>query len=180
MFIFPGRFFPDRPHKIHTTETNLREVTLESLSEGEYLAGRHSDGYWYRVRITKLIDQNSAAVRLVDYGDLSMINISDIQPLWKQFRNLPLQAINAKLANILPVEVDWRPEDTVWFSNRVADQEFVSLVKKVSPSIGDDFECVVELTLIDTTHPSVDKFIDQELIEERRAISTLSSDRGSE
>ena len=164
----------------YTTETNLREVTLESLSEGEYLAGRHSDGYWYRVRITKLIDQNSAAVRLVDYGDLSMINISDIQPLWKQFRNLPLQAINAKLANILPVEVDWRPEDTVWFSNRVADQEFVSLVKKVSPSIGDDFECVVELTLIDTTHPSVDKFIDQELIEERRAITTLSSDIGSE
>ena len=164
----------------YTTELNLREVAVENLSEGEYLAGRHSDGYWYRVRITKLIDQVNAAVRLVDYGDLSMISISDMQPLWKQFRDLPLQAINAKLANILPVEGDWRPEDTVWFSNRVADQEFVSLVKKVSPSIGDDFECVVELTLIDTTHPTVDKFIDQELIEEKRAVSTISSEIGSE
>jgi len=103
-----------------------------------------------------------------------------MQPLWKRFRVLPQQAINARLANIRPLEGDWRPEDTVWFSNRVADQEFVSIIRKVLPSVGDDFECVVELTLIDTSHPTVDKFVDQELVDEKRALSTLASDKGSE
>ena len=164
----------------YSTESNLQPVRPEEMVEGAYLAGRHSDGYWYRVRITKCIDATSAAVRLVDYGDLSMLNLCDMQPLWPGFRQLPLQAINARLANIRPVEGDWRPEDTVWFSNRVADQEFVSLVKKVTPSIGDDFECVVELVLIDTSHPSIDQFIDQELVAENRAVSTVPSDKGSE
>ena len=161
-------------------EANLKEVRTEDMVDGQYFAGRHSDGYWYRVRITKCIDALSAAVRLVDYGDLSMLNICDMQPLCKQFRQLPLQAINAKLANIQPVEGDWRPEDTVWFSNRVADREFVSVIKKVSPSIGDDFECVIELLLIDTSHPLNDQYVDQELVEDKRALPLLNSDRGSE
>jgi len=160
---------------------NLREIRPEDLTEGSYLAGRHSDGYWYRVRITKCIDANNAAVRFVDYGDLSMLNVTDMQPLWPVFRQLPLQAINARLANIQPVEGDWRPEDTVWFSNRVADQEFVSVIKKISPNLlGQDFDCVLELVLIDTSHPNVDKYIDQELVDEKRAMSTQTSDKGSE
>ena len=161
-------------------EGNLKEVRTEHMVEGEYFAGRHSDSYWYRVRITKCIDAGSAAVRLVDYGDLSMLSLGDMQPLAKQFRELPLQAVNAKLANIKPVEVDWRPEDTVWFSNRVADQEFVSIIKKVSPSIGDDFECMIELLLIDTSHPLNDQYVDQELVEDKRALPLQASDRGSE
>ena len=153
-------------------EGNLKEVRTEHMVEGEYFAGRHSDSYWYRVRITKCIDAGSAAVRLVDYGDLSMLSLGDMQPLAKQFRELPLQAVNAKLANIKPVEVDWRPEDTVWFSNRVADQEFVSIIKKVSPSIGDDFECMIELLLIDTSHPLNDQYVDQELVDREPRIGT--------
>ena len=38
---------------------------------------------------------------------------------------------------------------------------------------------IVELSLIDTTHPTVDKFIDQELIEDKRAVSLLASDKAS-
>jgi len=163
----------------YNKDNNMQEMTPDCMQEGAFLAGRHSDNYWYRIRITKVIDHASAAVRLVDYGDLSMLNLCDMQPLWAHFRNLPLQAINAKLANIQPANGDWRPEDTVWFSNRVADQEFVSVIRKRSPALGDDFEEIVELTLIDTTHPTVDKFVDQELIEEKRAVSQFNSDKAS-
>ena len=164
----------------YNKEESLQEMTPDCMVEGAYLAGRHSDGYWYRIRITKVIDHASAAVRLVDYGDLSMLNLNDMQPLWAKFRQLPLQAINAKLGNIAPANGDWMPEDTVWFSNRVADQEFVSIIKKRSPDLGDDFDMIVELSLIDTTHPTVDKFIDQELIEDKRAVSLLASDKVSD
>ncbi len=163
----------------YNKDENVQEMTPDCMEEGAYLAGRHSDGYWYRIRITKMIDHASAAVRLVDYGDLSMLNLCDMQPLWAKFRQLPLQAINAKLANIQPANGDWRPEDTVWFSNRVADQEYVSIIRKRSPDLGDDFDMIVELSLIDTSHPTLDKFIDQELIEEKRAVCLLASDKAS-
>ena len=54
-------------------------------------AGRHSDDFWYRARVSKCIDENNVAVRFVDYGDLTMMNVADLQPLWPQFRQLPYQ-----------------------------------------------------------------------------------------
>jgi len=149
----------------YNKEENLHEVSFADIKEEDYFAARHTDGFWYRVKITKVIDSDNAAVRYVDYGDLTMMGASDLQPLWSQFRNLPYQAINAKLANVVPVKGDWLPEDTVWFNSRVSEKQFVSLIK----SIGGDGEPMVELVLVDTTHPSEDKYIDQELIQDGRA-----------
>ena len=148
-------------NSFYNNEDNFQDLAAADIKEDDYFVARHTDGFWYRVRITKVIDGESAAVRYVDYGDLTMVSLSDIQPLWGQFRNLPFQAINAKLANIVPAQSDWLPEDTVWFSSRVADKQFVSLVKSVSG----EKEPLVELVLIDTTHPSEDKYIDQELVQ---------------
>jgi len=67
---------------------------------------------------------------------------------------------------VLPAEDDWKPEDIAWFNDRVAEKQFVSMIKSVG---GDASEPSVELVLIDTTHPSEDKYIDQELIQDGRA-----------
>ena len=150
-------------NSFYNKEENVQEAPAD-IKEGDYCAARHTDGFWYRVRVTRVIDGENAAIRYVDYGDLTMVALSDIQPLWGQFRNLPFQAINAKLANVVSAGSDWLPEDTVWFNNRVADKQFVSLVKSVSG----EKEPTVELVLIDTTHPSEDKYIDQELVQVRR------------
>lgn len=152
-------------NSFYNKEENVQEVATEDIKEGDYFAARHTDGFWYRVRVTRVIDGDSAAIRYVDYGDLTMVSLSDIQPLWGQFRNLPFQAINAKLANVVSAGSDWLAEDTVWFNNRVADKQFVSLVKSVTG----EKEPTVELVLIDTTHPSEDKYIDQELVQDGRA-----------
>jgi len=152
-------------NSFYNKEENLQEVAAADIAEEDYFVARHTDGFWYRVRVTKVIDGENAAVRYVDYGDLTMVSLTDIQPLWAQFRNLPFQAINAKLANVVPAGADWLPEDTVWFNSRVADKQFVSLVKSVSG----ETEPLVELVLIDTTHPSEDKYIDQELVQDGRA-----------
>ena len=146
----------------YNKETNMHEVNVADIKEGDFYAARHTDGFWYRVKITKVIDSDHAAVRYVDYGDLTMVSATDLQPLWGQFRNLPYQAINAKLANVVPAKGDWQPEDTVWFNSRVSEKQFVSLIKSVQV-VGD--ESVVELVLVDTTHPSEDKYVDQELVQ---------------
>ena len=94
--------------------------------------------------------------------DLTMLAVSELQPLWGQFRNLPYQAIGARLADVKPAQGDWKPEDTVWFNGRVADKQFVSVVKAVE---GTAEEPLVVLSLVDTSHPSEDRFISQELIQ---------------
>ena len=49
-----------------------------------------------------MLDEYSAAVKLVDYGDYCMMQLENMQPLWPQFRHLSMQAISASLAgNIL-------------------------------------------------------------------------------
>jgi len=157
-------------NSFYNQPNHLQQVTGSQLVEGEYFSARHTDGFWYRVRVTKVIDAEHAAVRYVDYGDLTMVSSSDLQPLWGQFRNLPYQAINARLAGIQPVNgPDWSPEDTVWFNGRVSDKQFVSLVKGIQQVGG---EPMLDLVLIDTSHPSEDKFIDQELIQEERAVAS--------
>jgi hypothetical protein len=125
--------------------------------------------------VSKCIDENNVAVRFVDYGDLTMMNTAELQPLWSQFRRLPYQAITARLANIRPAEVDWRPEDTVWFSNRVADKPFVSLIKKAG--LGPN-EVELELVLVDTSLPDQDRYIEQELLEAGRALPLSASEAG--
>jgi len=43
------------------------------------------------------------------------------------FRNLPMQALPAKLADIVPVNGDWTPDDCHWFTERVFQRQFVSV-----------------------------------------------------
>ena len=40
------------------------------------------DGQWYRVKVNSMLDEYSAAVKLVDYGDYSMMQLENMQPLW--------------------------------------------------------------------------------------------------
>ena len=77
--------------------------------------------------------------------------------------------------------MDWRPEDTVWFSNRVADKPFVSLIKKAGLNLEAGEPVVeLELVLVDTSLPDLDRYIDQELIEAGRAVPLTSSSEASD
>ena len=73
-------------------------LTSAHLSKESFFAGKHDDGNWYRVKVNSMLDEHYVAVKLVDYGDYSMMQLENLQPLWPQFRNLAMQAINASLA----------------------------------------------------------------------------------
>ncbi len=86
----------------HYSEPSRRTaVTRENLQEDKYFVARHSDGFWYRVRVNSQLDECTVAVRFVDYGDYSMIAMENLCLLASRFRNLPMQAINASLAGTL-------------------------------------------------------------------------------
>jgi len=73
-------------------------LTIADLQKDQYFAALHTDGLWYRVKINSQLDEGTLAVKIVDFGDFSMVPLENMQPLWPQFRNLPMQAINATLA----------------------------------------------------------------------------------
>lgn len=79
---------------------NHYAVDAEDLKRDKFFAARHTDGIWYRVRIDAIIDDNSVAVCFVDYGDVNIVTMDKLQILWREFRNLPMQAIKASLSGI--------------------------------------------------------------------------------
>ena len=88
-------------NKFYNDEKNHYDkgpLTSDHLSKDFFFAGKHDDGQWYRVKVNSMLDEYSAAVKLVDYGDYSMMQLENMQPLWPQFRNLSMQAISASLA----------------------------------------------------------------------------------
>ena len=71
-------------------------MTHEDLVIDGFYAVHHSDGIWYRIKLT--IIKGTISGKLIDFGDFTQIRLDRIQPLWPQFRNLPSQAIHASLA----------------------------------------------------------------------------------
>jgi tudor domain-containing protein 1/4/6/7 len=51
-----------------------------------------------RVCVSNVINDNMVSVYFCDYGDVSVMPLEKLQPLTDQFKELPYQAIKAKLA----------------------------------------------------------------------------------
>ena len=81
----------------YNTRKNIyfRPLTHEDLAIDGFYAVHHSDGIWYRLKLT--IIKGTIAGKLIDFGLWSQIPLNRIQPLWPQFRNLPSRAIHASL-----------------------------------------------------------------------------------
>jgi len=147
-----------------------RTLTQIDVAQGDkFYAGQHMDGEWYRVKVNATIDEVTVAAKIVDFGDFTMIPLESLQPLWPQFRNLPMQAISASLADIVATNGDWSTEDTIWFSERVVNNQFVTKIRDVTYDPLDD-NVRISVSLIDTTHPTTDIYIEKQLVEEKRAV----------
>jgi hypothetical protein len=84
--------------ELYADSSKHLSLTIADLQKDQYFAALHTDGLWYRVKINSQLDEGTLAVKIVDFGDFSMVPLENMQPLWPQFRNLPMQAINATLA----------------------------------------------------------------------------------
>ena len=83
--------------QFYSSDSARKPVTKKDLEQDCFFAA-FSDNMWRRVRVNAMLDEFTVAVRLVDHGDFSMMNIDCLQLLCSSFRNLPMQAVNASLA----------------------------------------------------------------------------------
>lgn len=145
------------------------------LRKGRYYAGRHIDENWYRVLVQQVQGPQMASVYFVDYGDYGMMQPSELQPLWQRFRHLPVQAIQASLAGVEPVQNDWNPLDCINFRNIVKDRLFVARIvaKKPDTKTGVAGAQHLVVRLVDTSTED-DVHIDQ-LLAERSIVRLVST-----
>ena len=72
-------------------------------------------------------------------------------------------------SDIVATNGDWSTEDTIWFSERVVNSQFVTKILDVIYDPLDD-NVRISVSLIDTTHPTTDIYIEKQLVEDKRAV----------
>jgi len=87
-----------RMHDLYEKEDNHIELPHNVITKGLYCAGKYNR-IWNRIQVKEIVNQNPFSVicLLVDYGDHQTFELKDIQPLYNEFRVLPMQAIKASL-----------------------------------------------------------------------------------
>ena len=69
----------------------------------------------------------------------------------------------------MAIKGDWSTEDTIWFSNRVVDKQFVSKIREITYDPLED-NVRISVSLIDTTNPDTDIYIEKQLVADKRAM----------
>ena len=85
-----------------------------------------TDKNWHRGLIQTLYgDRREASVIFIDYGGYALVPFQDIKFLAKEFKDLPAQAINAKLFNV-KTQNNWGVKEVNYFLNRVINKTLLA------------------------------------------------------
>ena len=77
------------------------------------------------------------------------------------------ELIPISILDIIPTNGQWSTEDSIWFSDRVVNHQFVAKIKSVAYDGNNNPSMFV--SLVDTTHPNLDIYIERQLVNQKRA-----------
>merc|ERR1719233_1183840 len=139
-------------------DTNIGNMTINYLASGSFFAVMHSNT-WHRAVLVTILSSSLYCVRLIDTGRMVMTVREKIKPLMEQFKQLPIQAIKARLASVKPRpgEDGWGEAAVEWFKHVALNQSLVGLVEE---KVGEE----LVFTLYDTSVEDVDVVINKEIL----------------
>lgn len=154
----------------YSNEENLCEMHSVLVRQGEFFAGKHVDGCWYRVRKQSIVSEDplEVSVYYVDFGDMCILPLPNLQPLFKQFKSLPCQCMKASLKGVRPNGHDWDPMECFEFKKMVEEKNFASVIKNKELKVEPHMTIYsLELVLVDVSDPKVDVYIHDALIKNK-------------
>ncbi|XP_072754733.1 protein tudor isoform X2 [Anoplolepis gracilipes] len=87
-----------------TYENGGETMQASEIQCGIYCIAQYSEDFkWYRVLI-KSVEENSATVEFVDYGNTESVDFTKIKVIQKEFLELPMQAVHCKLLGLTSVK----------------------------------------------------------------------------
>ncbi|CAH1253582.1 TDRD6 [Branchiostoma lanceolatum] len=109
-------------HEMDTPASVLRDIQTGSICAA--LSIDDATHMYYRGIVKSIVDDNTADVFFVDYGDSQNTSLSDIKYLRPEFSVLPAQAIECTLKDIQP-NPEWTKEAKEYFELVTLDKELV-------------------------------------------------------
>lgn len=109
-----------------TYENNGETMQISEIQCGTCCIAQYSEDLkWYRV-VIKSVEENSATVEFVDYGNTESVDFTKIKVIQEKFLKLPMQAVHCKLLGLIS---DKENEYTIFSENveeKLLEIEFVA------------------------------------------------------
>uniref|UniRef100_H2XL66 Tudor domain-containing protein n=2 Tax=Ciona intestinalis TaxID=7719 RepID=H2XL66_CIOIN len=123
------------------------------------------DKNWNRALITKEpLDCGFVEILFVDYGDIASVNVRSLFLLKEKFLNLPAQMIRSRLSHVQPYNLgSWSLDSRRVMLDLCRNKPLVAKVTGV------DTHNVMSLLICDTTHDTIDVYINDVLADQQFA-----------
>lgn len=144
--------------KVFYNEEDPKKSKLDSASlivNGFYAASHSKTESYRRIQILAKCGE-SFTVAFVDWGEMDLVQLSDIRPLLPEFAELPAQALKAQLYGVKPTDGDWSPQNVLFFKKIVDGQFFASYVMAVKQ---DRTLCLQLIKMSDSEDISVSDYL---------------------
>ena len=107
------------------------DMPIEYVQMGRLCAAIYpADNNWHRACITGVhLERKQARVEFIDYGGDSLVTLKNMKFLDKRFAELPVQAVNARFANVRCTKRTEWPKDIInYLLNRVMGKQLTAHV----------------------------------------------------
>ncbi|XP_078604467.1 uncharacterized protein LOC144878090 [Branchiostoma floridae x Branchiostoma japonicum] len=125
----------DRLEKVYCSDEGKRyKMRPDLIAMGQACVAMFpEDENWHRAMITAIPSLDFVTVSYVDYGTIASVPKSALRMLKAEFLHLPIQAVNARLANIQPnsLENQWTSAARDRLLSLTRDKPLVALVTQV-------------------------------------------------
>ncbi|XP_069742511.1 tudor domain-containing protein 15-like [Narcine bancroftii] len=107
------------------SKIGISEKLIQKPASGLFCCARFSkDLNYYRAVITEVLDRY-LKVFFVDFGNVEVVEFTDVKSLLPQYTHLPALAMNCSTARIFPVEEVWTKDATYFFKKSVFNRELL-------------------------------------------------------
>lgn len=113
-------------HLLYHDSTN--KCVVENPTLGLYCAAQAEDGEFYRATVTEL-SETQVTVFFVDYGNMEVVDKSNIRTLPPEFKKMPQLALKCSLADVKPKDGKWSQSALDFFIETVTKKVLTVHVK---------------------------------------------------
>ncbi|XP_037083062.1 tudor domain-containing protein 1-like [Pollicipes pollicipes] len=157
----------------YSQPANVQPLRPDAVAGGQFCAVKNpEDELWYRARVETRLDNDQVTIKFVDFGDFSYVPLEPgrVQPLPAAFRQLPAQAVKARLGGVRPADSDWTIDDCIAFQRLLGAGVFVAELLELSVDTITG-EQLILVRLVDTSEAE-DVFVDRVLVAAGHAVHT--------
>ncbi|KAL5017454.1 hypothetical protein ScPMuIL_007043 [Solemya velum] len=123
------------------SELGETELPIDNPQVGGLCAAKYVDDFWYRARITGIMESQEYEVFFLDHGNKEVLTGSSLKCLVGYFGSLPIQAVECAMAGLRSPEGAWNEEAKEAFKELTSEKCLLADII----TVGGEDSCIVQL-----------------------------------